>query len=429
MYRIRVFQLEPYRIAWALRLLSGFLLFLFANSVFGGPKENWQDLRKQIEQTLHIPRDLPNLREKAYDHFSPATGVTADRASYATDYGLRVPAIIYHEAGPTITKHPALIIVNGHRGDKSSWYAYWAGILYARAGAVVLTYDPIGEYERNKNRLSRTGQHDEYIPPDDMARRLSGLMITDVMQAVTYLTGRGDVDKKRIAVLGYSMGSFVSSLACALDTRIHVCVLAGGGDLDGLDGYWDRSNKMCQGIPYRSLIFLGERGPVIYALNAKRGPTLVINGTNDRVVDIPHHGKDWFEQLQKQTAGLLGSSKEIFDFEFVPRGGHRPYFITKRAALWLQEKLKFPNWTRKQIEAMPQTNIGAWAEKTGVPAGSGEQFEQNEGGSLALGESLPALDRDQLHAIPEAVWDAEFRNYIYETWVERAEAAVRSGAP
>ena len=72
-----------------------------------------------------------------------------------------MPAIVYHRAGATITKHPSLIVVNDHGGDKSSWYCYWAGILYARAGAVVLTYDPIGEYERNAERRSNTGQHDE----------------------------------------------------------------------------------------------------------------------------------------------------------------------------------------------------------------------------------------------------------------------------
>ncbi len=403
-----------------------FALLLAATYLCAAPKKDWQELRRQIEQTLHIARPLPNLQEKSYGHFLVAEGVTADRVSYATAYSLRVPAIVYHEAGPTIARHPALIIVNGHKGDKSSWYAYWAGILYARAGAVVLTYDPIGEYERNKERLSRTGQHDEYVPPDDMARRLSGLMITDIMQAVTYLSAREDVDKKRVAVLGYSMGSFVSSLACALDTRIHACVLVGGGDLDGPDGYWDRSNNMCQGVPYRSLMFLADRGPAIYALNAKRGPTLVINGSDDEVVDIPHHGRDWFEQLHKRATELLGNSKDVFEFDFVPGGGHRPYFVTKAGALWLEEKLKFPNWTRKQIEAMPETDIGEWAAKNGILIGSGGH---NEGGTMALGDNVPAVNRDQLHALPEVVWDAEFSDYIYETWVERAEAAVRSGAP
>ncbi len=223
----------------------------------GATKKDWQDLRRQIEETMHVPRQLVNPGEKSYGQFTPAPGVTAERVSYATDYSLRVPAIVYRPAGATLTKHPALIVVNGHGGDKSSWYASWAGILYARAGAVVLTYDPIGEYERNKERESNTGQHDIDIAPDDMARRMSGLMVADIMQAVSYLETRKDVDAKRIGVMGYSMGSFITSLACAIDTRVHACVLVGGGDLDGPDGYWDSSaKKMCQSIPYRSLRFL-----------------------------------------------------------------------------------------------------------------------------------------------------------------------------
>lgn len=392
------------------------------------PRGNWQDLRNQIENTLHVAKPLPNLQSKVYGKFSPAPGVEADRVSYATDYDLRVPAIVYHEAGPTIVRHPALIIVNGHKGDKSSWYAYWAGILYARAGAVVLTYDPIGEFERHRDRLSNTGQHDTYIPPDDMARRLSGLMITDVMQAVSYLRSRSDVDQKRIAVLGYSMGSFVSSLACALDLRIHACVLAAGGDLDGPNGYWDNSNKMCQAIPYRSLAFLGERGPTLYALNAKRGPTLIINGDQDDVVDIVHHGRDWFDRLREKTIDRLGSSKNVFDVEFEAGGGHRPYFVTKEAALWLEQQLHFPNWNRKQIAQMPQTPIDEWALKNGLVSDVSHGFKRNEGGTLALGDHIPVVPRDRLHAIPEVVWDSQLNDYIYATWVERAKVAIRSGA-
>ncbi len=357
-----------------------------------------------------MPQPLPNLQAKTYGQFAPASGVAADRVSYATDYDLRVPAIVYHPAGATIVRHPALIVVNGHGGDKSSWYAYWAGILYARAGAVVLTYDPIGEYERNSERRSLTSQHDEFIPPDDMARRMAGLMVTDIMQAANYLAQREDVDPKRIAVMGFSMGSFISSIACAVDTRVHACVLVGGGDLDSPGGYWDSSGKkMCQAIPYQSLKFLGDRGAILYALNAKRGPTLVFNGSADEVVDIPHHGEDFFEDLRKRTIAELGNSKDVFDFAFAANGGHRPYFVTKPVALWLEDKLKFPNWTRKEIEAMPET--------------------RRADGTMALGNDIPAVPRDDLHAIPEAVWDSQRDSYVYETWVDRAKRAITSGAP
>jgi dienelactone hydrolase len=403
-----------------------FLLFACCLSVMAAP-HNWKDLRKQIREALHIPEKLPKLEEQRYGDFSPAPGIAAERVSYATAYNLRVPAIIYHSPRPKRKRGPALIIVNGHGGDKSSWYAYWAGILYARAGAVVLTYDPIGEFERNHLRESGTTQHDAYLPPDDMGRRLGGLMVEDIMQAANYLSRRKDVDRSRIALLGYSMGSLISSLECALDTRIHACVLVGGGDLDGSGGYWDSSRKMCQAIPYQSLKFLGDRGPMIYALHAKRGPTLIWNGTADQVVDIPHHGQDFFANLQVRTVAEAGSRKNVFDFGFAPEGGHRPYFLTKPVALWLEDKLNFPNWTRSEIQAMPETHISEWAARNHLDASS-LKSERGEGGTMALGNDVPAINRDLLHALPDSVWNTQRDRYLYETWVAHAKAAIRSGA-
>jgi dienelactone hydrolase len=313
------------------------LAFLWA-----APKPDWDAMRQQIRQTLHVPDPLPNLAHRTYGHFALTKDVAADRVSFVTDYGLRVPAIVYHQAGVTITKHPALIIVNGHGGDKSSWYAYWAGILYARAGAVVLTYDPIGEYERNWQKRSGTRQHDTPLAPDDMAKRLAGLMITDIMQGARYLAERTDVDPKNIAVLGYSTGSLISSFACALDTSLRACVLVGAAD--------------------------------------------------------DFHGEESLANLHEQTAALLASKKDVF-------AEPQPSFLTKPVALWLNEKLKFPNWTKKQLQAMPES-----------PA--------PEGGFMVLGTDIPTVPRADLRAIPDIVWDAEQDNYIYETWRARANAAL-----
>lgn len=405
-----------------LRLTSALALAIAASAAASHP--DWSSLRTQIQTILHIT-PLPALEAKTYGKFSPAPGIEADRVSYSTGYGLRVPAIVYHTAGATIEKHPALVIVNGHGGDKSSWYAYWSGILYARAGAVVLTYDAIGEFERNKERRSNTRQHDQIVEPqDDMGRRLSGLMVSDVIQSVRYLAKRPDVDSKHIAVLGYSMGSFVTALSCAEDTEIDACVLAGGGNLDGPGAHWDtKSARMCEQIPYRALAPLGDRGAVLYALSAKRGPELVFNGSADSTVDIVHEGQTFFEDLRKRTISEAGSSKDIFDFQFSEGTGHAPYFLTKPVALWLQDKLRFPNWKRKQIEAMPETKIGDWAiqNHTGVSASEAE--------ISALGPTISPVSRQDLHAIPEAVWEADQETYIYETWRERASTASRSNAP
>ena len=67
--------------------------------------------------------------------------------------------------------------------------------------------------------------------------------------------------------MGFSMGSFITSLTGAVDPRIHSVLLVGGGDLDGPNGYWDLSHvMMCQGGPYRSLAFLGDRPAVLFTL-------------------------------------------------------------------------------------------------------------------------------------------------------------------
>src|SRR6185312_736501 len=94
----------------------------------------------------------------------------------------------------------------------------YSGMLFAKAGAVVVTYDPIGEGERNIGRKSRAGAHDKWVDPPaglprtDWGQRLAGLMQVDVMQAVSYLAARPEVDPSRIATVGYSMGSFVTGI-------------------------------------------------------------------------------------------------------------------------------------------------------------------------------------------------------------------------
>src|SRR4051812_36518064 len=168
--------------------------------------------REQIRSALFVPDPLPPLKAESHGGFEPTADVIAERVSYETHFGLRVPAILYLPKSHT-GKLPALIVVNGHGGDKYSWYAFYSGVMYARGGAAVLTYDPIGEGERNAERKSGTRAHDKVLMPDEMGRWMGGLMMTDVLQAVSYLRDRPEVDSSRIGAMGYSMGSFVLALA------------------------------------------------------------------------------------------------------------------------------------------------------------------------------------------------------------------------
>src|SRR5690606_24115317 len=136
------------------------------------------------------PHELPALHAEVHGEFQPTTGVRAERITYNTLFGMKVPAILYLPEPRPAGKIPAIIIVNGHGGDKYSWYAYYAGMMYAKAGAAVLTYDPIGEGERNIRHQSGTRAHDVLQDPPELGRRMGGLMMTEVMQAVSFLKQR-----------------------------------------------------------------------------------------------------------------------------------------------------------------------------------------------------------------------------------------------
>ena len=399
------------------------LILLFSLGFSHALQAQSHELRRRIGDALFLPEPLPALAPVRYGSFEPMPGVIAERISYGTEFGMGIPAILYRPTHPT-AKAPALIVVNGHGGDKYAWYSSYTGMLYAQAGAFVLTYDPIGEGERNSERKSVTRQHDIPVPPDEMGRRMAGLMITDVRQAVSYLAQRPEVDPKRIAAVGYSMGSFVLGITCAIETRLHACVLVGGGNLDGPGGYWDRSNHtMCQAIPYKSLRFLGDRGAVLYHLHALRGPTFVFNGTADGVVTSEPEGPEaFFADLKKRTIALHGSRTNVFEYGFEPGAGHRPYFVTRPVALWLQRHLHFPNWTAAQLARLPETHIGKWARREQVFIEAAYNTEVREAGVLALGSGIPGLAREQLTALPAADWEREKDRFIYEKWIEQALA-------
>ena len=126
-------------------------------------EEEW---RREIRHQLYVPEVLPPLEARTWSTFSPVAGVVAERVTYRTADGMVVPAVVYRPDPKTVPwqgKLPGIVVVNGHGGDKFSWYAFYSGMMFASAGAMVVTYDPIGEGERNVDKKSRTGSHDKIV--------------------------------------------------------------------------------------------------------------------------------------------------------------------------------------------------------------------------------------------------------------------------
>src|SRR5215469_10545889 len=382
--------------------------------------------RQEIRHQFFIPDDLPQLDAKTWSSFSPVEGVVAERVTYQTADGMVVPAIVYRPEKPH-GKIPGIVVVNGHGGDKFSWYAFYSGMMFARAGAMVVTYDPIGEGERNIDKKSRAGSHDKIVDTPRWGQRLAGLMQVDAMQAVSYLASRPEVDPKRIGIVGYSMGSFIAGITGAIDTRIHAIILSGGGVYDGPGGYFDMNPLPCQSPPYKSLSVLGDRGAVLYALNAARGPMLVMNGDNDTVMDMAHHPPAWFESVRQRAVALRGTDKNMFTTILYPGISHRTSWVDRDGVEWLEQQLHFANWSAAEIARMPTTHISGWAKANNVDITPSYMREDREGGLDALGTGFPGIKRSDLMVLPDAEWNAMKNRLTYEAWAAKTLTAEQSG--
>jgi dienelactone hydrolase len=354
-------------------------------------------------------------------------GVVAHRVTYGTQMGMRVTAIVYHPDHVS-GKLPAIVVVAGHGGSKSTWYEVYAGLLYASAGAVVITFDPIGEEERNSEHLVDARAHDTVLPGLESPARMGGLMVGDVINAVSYATSLPEVDPKRIAVVGYSMGSFHAALAAGLDPRIRALVLSGGGDLDGNGGSWDSSSKiMCQGGPYQALSFLPDKAAILYASHQRTGETLVLNGVEDNLVAIPHHGESFFADLNTRVLALAGPRAPKIEYHFYPGVGHRPSWVNRDAATWLNARLHFPRWQNISLDSLGETHIAEWATTASAHINHGYESEKTEGGIHALGHGFPAPTRAQLQVVPNAEWQSHQDLYIWQGWARRT--LIAEGLP
>jgi hypothetical protein len=160
---------------------------------------------------------------------------------------------------------------------------------------------------------------------------------------------------------------------------------------------------------------------VLYSLHASRGPTLVYNGLEDTTVAIPRFGEPYFRELQDRVAKLRGKREGVFDVMFHPGTGHRPYFVTKPVALWLEQQLDFPNWTIRDIDAMAVTHISEWAKANSVDMDPLYATEHREGGTLAVGAGVPAVKRADLNVFTDAEWAARRDLLTHESWRARAK--------
>ena len=101
-------------------------------------------------------------------------------------------------------------------------------ILLAKNGIAALSYDPIGQGERNqlldadgKQRFKATSEHNVIgIGSTPLGRGTATFRIWDGIRSIDYLASRKEIDASKIGVTGCSGGGTLTSYLMALDKRV-----------------------------------------------------------------------------------------------------------------------------------------------------------------------------------------------------------------
>ena len=137
--------------------------------------------------------------------------------------------------------------------------------------------------------------------------------LADVRLALRDLGARTEIDGQRLALVGYSMGSFLSVVIAAEDRSVRAVVLAAGGDLP-------------DGTPFSS-IARAVADPLTAVKRFGGRPLLMLHGRNDRTV------------RPDQAQRLFDAAREPKELIWYDAGHRLPAGAGEVAARWLEERL------------------------------------------------------------------------------------------
>lgn len=137
--------------------------------------------------------------------------------------------------------------------------------------------------------------------------------LADAKLALGYLGARRETDAQRLALAGYSMGSFLGVQVAAQEARVRAVVLAAGGDLPPNTPFATLIRQIVD--PRRAVRELGGR------------PLLMVHGRSDRTV------------LPQQAEQLFAAAGEPKELRWWDAGHILPPAAISYAAQWLAAQL------------------------------------------------------------------------------------------
>lgn len=167
-------------------------------------------------------------------------GIRREHLSFQSTPGLRVFAQLYSPATPSgAGKRPAIVLLHGGgAGGKEGPGPKVLAALLARAGWSVLAIDLLYFGERSTDLFTTFTEQEKherlYNQPSAYLAWVTQT-VKDVGRSLDFLTDQLGADPKHLALVGFSRGAVVATIAGAVERRLSAVVLLYGGHFDALE--------------------------------------------------------------------------------------------------------------------------------------------------------------------------------------------------
>jgi len=219
--------------------------------------------------------------------------------------GQRVPAILLMPAD--VARPPAALLLHGY-GSRKEQMADAVGRALLEQGIASLSID-----------LPLHGEREGSVNADAIRNPLVlvsqwRIALAECGAALEWMAEEEELDGHHLALVGYSMGSFIGVMVAAASDHVKALVLAAGGDLP-------------EGTPFTRIVRT-VADPVRAVKRLDGRPLLMIHGNRDRTV------------IPGQASRLFEAAAEPKELRWYDAGHWLPDVATHEAAAWLKAQLR-----------------------------------------------------------------------------------------
>ncbi|MCZ2077269.1 MAG: acetylxylan esterase [Bryobacteraceae bacterium] len=266
----------------------------------------WQrELRAELSKRLALDMQTKSPLSARVLSVEKFPGCRVEKIVYQSEPGVSVPSLLYL---PDKLRAPerTLIHCHGHgSGPDHPLYSY--KLEFVKRGYVVFAPEVRDFGQRAFGKPGGMACDRTYKLAALLGKNIAGLRLWDFLRAIDYLETRPEVDRRRIACGGLSLGGELAMLLAALDERIRASFIS--GFLSTYDALmFQKNNCICYTIPgIMALCRMSD----IAGLIAPR-PVVIQTGTRDN--PVPTAGaQQAFRELQEIYRAARAADNAVID--------------------------------------------------------------------------------------------------------------------